>query len=75
LREAEDRLLEFKDYIDTLKGENQTLLETQTLLAKKLQGSEKVIHSYDEKVKDLHNENKSLRLKMKKVNLESRSRV
>lgn len=75
MREAEDRLLEFKDYIDTLKGENQTLLETQTLLAKKLQGSEKVIHSYDEKVKDLQHENKSLRLKMKKANLEHLSGV
>lgn len=63
MREAEEKLLEFKDYIDTLKGENQTLLETQTLLAKKLQG----FHSYDEKMKDLQNENKSLRMKMKKV--------
>jgi len=69
LDQAEERLVEFKDYIETLKNENKNLLETQNLLIKRLNDSKMKSKTLTEELNVAKEENAALAENMKKVDV------
>jgi len=67
LDQAEERLVEFKDYVETLKNENKNLLETQNLLLKRLNDAKNHSKSVIEELKIAKEENTALAMNMKHV--------
>ena len=67
--QAEERLVEFKDYIETLKNENKNLLETQNLLIKRLNDSKMKSKTLTEELNVAKEENAALAENMKKVDV------
>jgi len=68
LDQAEERLVEFKDYVETLKNENKNLLETQNLLLKRLNDAKNHSKSVIEELKIAKEENTALAMNMKHIN-------